>query len=113
MVSKQRPQQKRQGPNLERWLAMKITRKKSVSKGRKPRAGSGRPAKRKFTGEPGISSESNVADAAAAPPSSSPEAQVSFFITQAQKAQLRAKGYSDDQITHMKPAEAHQILGLG
>jgi hypothetical protein len=42
----------------------------------------------------------------------SPKAQVSFFITQAQKAQLREKGYSDDQIAQMKPAEAHRILGL-
>jgi len=57
-----------------------------------------------------MSSESNVEAGTEAPPS--PEAQVSFFITQAQKAQLRERGYTDDQIAHMKPAEAHQILGL-
>jgi hypothetical protein len=43
---------------------------------------------------------------------SSPEVQVSFFITRAQKAQLRERGYSEDQIAQMKPAEAHRILGL-
>jgi hypothetical protein len=43
---------------------------------------------------------------------SSPSAQISFFITQAQKALLRERGYSDDQIAKMKPAEAHRILGL-
>jgi hypothetical protein len=39
-------------------------------------------------------------------------AQVSFFITKAQKLQLRELGYSKDQIAQMKPAEAHLILGL-
>ena len=39
-------------------------------------------------------------------------AQVSFFITNAQKMQLHERGYSDEQIAKMKPAEAHKILGL-
>ncbi len=38
--------------------------------------------------------------------------QVSFFITNAQKAQLRERGHSEEEIAKMKPAEAHQILGL-
>jgi len=40
------------------------------------------------------------------------KAQVSFFITNSQKQQLRARGYSDDQIAKMRPSEAHKILGL-
>jgi hypothetical protein len=40
------------------------------------------------------------------------EAHFSFFITNAQKALLRAKGYSDEEIAKMKPADAHRILGL-
>jgi hypothetical protein len=59
-----------------------------------------------------MSPASSPEDATPAPPSDSPTAQVSFFITQAQKAQLRERGYSDDQIAQMKPAEAHQILGI-
>jgi hypothetical protein len=39
-------------------------------------------------------------------------AQVSFFITKAQKLRLHEHGYSDEQIAQMKPAEAHKILGL-
>lgn len=39
-------------------------------------------------------------------------ARVAFFITNKQKALLREKGYSDDQIAKMKPAQAHTILGL-
>jgi hypothetical protein len=34
------------------------------------------------------------------------------LITQAQKAQLRELGYSDDDIALMMPAVAHRILGL-
>lgn len=44
-------------------------------------------------------------------PRETPEG-VSFFITQAQKAQLREQGYSDAQIREMKPEEAHRILGV-
>jgi hypothetical protein len=48
-----------------------------------------------------------------APPRSEGDAQVSFFITKAQKAQLRERGHSDEEIAKMRPAEAHRILGLG
>ena len=37
---------------------------------------------------------------------------VSFFITQAQRAALRECGYSDDDISLMKRADAHRLLGL-
>jgi hypothetical protein len=40
------------------------------------------------------------------------KAQVSFFITKSQKAQLRERGFSEDDIAKMKPGEAHKILGL-
>jgi len=91
---------------------MRTTRKNSLSKRRKPRVSNGRPAESELGDKPAVSSESEMEDAAAAVPLSSLEAQVSFFITQAQKKQLRKKGYSDDQIARMKPAEAHRILGL-
>jgi hypothetical protein len=39
-------------------------------------------------------------------------AQVPFMITQAQKEALRAKGFEDDQIAHMTPEKAHQLLGI-
>jgi len=38
------------------------------------------------------------------------EGGIPFFITQAQKARLREVGYTDDQITLMRPAEAQAIL---
>jgi hypothetical protein len=34
------------------------------------------------------------------------------MITQAQKAQLRELGYTDEQIREVTPAAAHKILGL-
>jgi hypothetical protein len=37
---------------------------------------------------------------------------VSFIITQAQKDELRQRGYTDQQIRDMKPEEAHRVLGL-
>jgi hypothetical protein len=37
---------------------------------------------------------------------------MSFFITKAQKAELRRLGYTDDQIREMKPEDAHRALGL-
>src|SRR5215469_1862442 len=40
------------------------------------------------------------------------EAGVGFLITQAQKMELRERGYSDVDIAQMIPAVAHQILGL-
>lgn len=61
---------------------------------------------------PPTPSELNAEEMTPVTPSSAPEAQLSFFITNAQKAKLRERGYSDDQIAHMKPAEAHKILGL-
>jgi hypothetical protein len=89
---------------------MPTTRKNSLSKRRKPRGRSVRPVETQLEDKPAVPCESTIEDATAALPS--PEAQVSFFITKAQKALLRERGYSDDQIAQMKPAEAHQILGL-
>jgi hypothetical protein len=40
------------------------------------------------------------------------KAQVSFFITNAQKVELRKQGYSDDDIAKLKPAEAHKLLKI-
>jgi len=37
---------------------------------------------------------------------------MSFFITKAQKAELRRLGYTDEQIREMKPEDAHRALGL-
>jgi hypothetical protein len=37
---------------------------------------------------------------------------VSLMITQAQKSQLRDRGYTDDEIHEMRPEEAHRVLGL-
>lgn len=36
----------------------------------------------------------------------------SVMITQAQRAQLKEKGYTEEQIGKLKPEEAHKILGL-
>ena len=38
---------------------------------------------------------------------------VSFLITHHQKAELRERGFTDDQIHTMTPEEAHRLLGLG
>jgi hypothetical protein len=38
--------------------------------------------------------------------------QISFFITNSQKAQLRERGLSKDDIAKMNPAEAHRVLGI-
>jgi cytoskeletal protein CcmA (bactofilin family) len=40
------------------------------------------------------------------------ETALSFFITHAQRTELRKRGYSDDDIALMIPAVAHRILGL-
>jgi cytoskeletal protein CcmA (bactofilin family) len=40
------------------------------------------------------------------------ETELSFLITQKQRAELRERGYSDDDIALMIPAVAHRILGL-
>jgi hypothetical protein len=39
-------------------------------------------------------------------------AQVPFMITQSQKEALRNKGFDDNQISNMTPAEAHRLLGV-
>ena len=92
---------------------MQIVEKNSPNKRREPRAGNNRPAETQLADKLAESSESNIKDVAtAAPLSTSREAKISFFITRAQKAQLRERGYSNEQIAHMKPAEAHKILGL-
>ena len=40
------------------------------------------------------------------------KAGVSLMITRQQKADLRARGYTVEQIRDMKPEEAHRVLGL-
>jgi hypothetical protein len=40
------------------------------------------------------------------------ETGMSFFITKAQKAELRRLGYSEEQIREMKPEDAHRTVGL-
>jgi hypothetical protein len=42
----------------------------------------------------------------------SAQTSVSLLITQDQKAQLRERGYTDEQIREMKPDDAHRTLGL-
>jgi putative DNA primase/helicase len=42
-----------------------------------------------------------------------PAAGVSFLITKAQKEELRNRGFTEDQIREMTPAEAHKRLGHG
>ena len=37
---------------------------------------------------------------------------MSFFITKAQKAELRRLGYTEEQIREMKREDAHKVLGL-
>jgi hypothetical protein len=49
----------------------------------------------------------NVQPAAKASP-----AGISLMITRRQKADLRERGYTGDQIRDMKPEEAHRVLGL-
>jgi hypothetical protein len=40
------------------------------------------------------------------------EAGMSFFITKTQKAELRQRGYSEEEIREMTPEDAHRVLGL-
>ena len=40
-----------------------------------------------------------------------PQQGISFFITKAQRADLRARGYNDAAIDKMMPGDAHKILG--
>ena len=53
--------------------------------------------------------EAILTQLAARPP---PPTGVSLLITHHQKAELRERGYSDDQIHDMTPTEAHRLLGL-
>jgi hypothetical protein len=48
----------------------------------------------------------------AEPTSKAPFAGVSLMITQRQKAELRERGYNNEQIRDMTPEEAHRVLGL-
>ena len=41
-----------------------------------------------------------------------PLAGFSLMITRRQKADLRERGYADEQIRDMTPNEAHRVLGL-
>lgn len=42
-----------------------------------------------------------------------PSTGVSFLITHHQRAELRERGFTDDQIRTMTPEEAHRLLGFG
>jgi hypothetical protein len=57
-------------------------------------------------------SKSSSIDSFASESTGNKESRVSFLVTQEQKAQLRQRDYSDDDIAQMKPAEAHRILGV-
>lgn len=57
-------------------------------------------------------SPSDSQNTATAAPPSDKSARVPFMITNAQKAQLRERGYADDQIAQMKPEDAHRALGV-
>jgi hypothetical protein len=48
----------------------------------------------------------------AEPTSKVPLAGFSLMITRRQKADLRERGYTDDQIRDMTPNEVHRVLGL-
>jgi hypothetical protein len=45
-------------------------------------------------------------------PQSQAETGISFIITKAQKAELRQRGYTEEQIRELKPEDAHRALGL-
>ena len=45
-------------------------------------------------------------------PHNEAETGMSFFITKAQKAELRRRGYTEEQIHEMTPEDAHRALGL-
>jgi hypothetical protein len=53
--------------------------------------------------------ESPVAEPAQEAPAA-PSEGIPFMITRAMKAQLRKRGFADDQIAEMLPADAHRIL---
>ena len=47
-----------------------------------------------------------------APAAPVPPPAVSLMITNRQRAELRARGVSDDAVRQMSPAQAHALLGL-
>jgi hypothetical protein len=55
---------------------------------------------------------SQLLSAARSSPAAAAHASVSLLITLHQKAELRERGYTDEQISEMKPEEAHRVLGL-
>ena len=65
-----------------------------------------------LTDPPDPSDTESRAQRAAMTPHEGPETGMSFFITKAQKAELRRRGYSEEQIREMKPEDAHRALGL-
>jgi hypothetical protein len=46
-------------------------------------------------------------------PPSSPQTGIPFLITSAMKVTLHSMGYTDEDIIHMRPANAHQIITNG
>lgn len=71
-----------------------------------------RRSQKRLADKPDASSGSGAEETKWIAPSPQASAHLSFFITKAQKVQLREKGYSEAQIAQMKPVEAHKILGL-
>ena len=65
-----------------------------------------------LTDPPDPESRAQRAFESAMTPHEGPETGMSFFITKAQKAELRRRGYSEEQIHEMKPEDAHRALGL-
>ena len=61
---------------------------------------------------PNTESRAQRAFESAMTPHEGPETGMSFFITKAQKAELRRRGHSEEQIREMKPEDAHRALGL-
>ena len=61
---------------------------------------------------PDTESRAQRAFESAMTPHEGPETGMSFFITKAQKAELRRRGYTEEQIREMKPEDAHRALGL-
>jgi hypothetical protein len=61
---------------------------------------------------PDISDPAQRVSEASITPHQEAETGMSFIITKAQKAELRRRGYTEEQIREMKPADAHRALGL-
>jgi len=60
----------------------------------------------------GLTSLGDPLPESAEPTSKVPLAGFSLMITRRQKADLRERGYTDEQIRDMTPNEAHRVLGL-